>query len=526
MKNKHLIFSIFIIFSFFLASCPENPTTPNSQIILITEIKTNPLAIGKEFEILGKNFDTLRGNSEVIINHRAIDSVDYVGWSDSVITIKLPIWASNGELYVRSDLSESNRISIEIEEFPIILRIEPNMCFEGDTVKIFGRFFGEYIEDSSFVNSFADLSKPFSWSDTLVYYVCPITNNPYDITRYVTVIRGNKRSEYQNLFALKYPHINEVTPTYTSTNTNVVLSGRSFKLTNISLLGENPEAYINEVKITDISKYEYDRIVFKLPSNAVSGDLVVKRFARPSNKIFLNVLEQPAISSISPDIGEFGTQIRINGENFTDIIGSVYFEDIPADIISWSNNEIVAKVPNIKQCLQVFVQINGVKSNFYYFKHPNCKDIDSYNFSTVNTKSPAEEFLDSLKYQNGYYTFKTKRIITETDRGDAKVKFSEKGLYIDEIVYTYSFTETFGDARVFSFKQTVYTVTARNIPSKSFDENSVQYTIGKYYSDRLSISFQQSGGWKNNKTGDSGVFNEKGTISSDNVLEFNFTFSK
>jgi hypothetical protein len=524
MKTKYLLYTIIIILSFFLVSCPEDTVMPSADSIIISEIKSNPLSLGKDFEIVGRNFSDIRENSDVFINNRAVDSTDYINWSDTLITLRLPLCAENGDLYIKNEKRKSNTVKIQILDFPIIFRFEPNIHFEGDTVKIIGRHFGDYNIDSSFIRAYSEVSIPISWNDSLIIYKSAVTTNPYDHTKYIKIQQGYKTSEESTLSTLKPPVINSVSPTTASSNSSVELLGSGFKSNNISPMVENPELYINDIRITEISQYGFGKIIFKLPSNAVSGNLVAKRFGRESNEIFLKVIAHPIIESINPDVGVLGTQITVKGSNFTNIAGQLMFENLSAEIVSWNNSEIIAKVPDINQCIYVYALVEGLKSNEYNFKYPNCKSIEDYNFKTVVSKTFMGEYSDTLSLDNGYYKFKLKELVSHNEINEGRVKFEKQGLYIDEIIYSYSVTETYADSRVASYKLTTFTVTAKKILAKYFDDNSIEYVINNSFADKISISYHLTGGWTNHKTGDSGTYDEKGSVPSANMSEVSFRF--
>ena len=54
----------------------------------------------------------------------------------------------------------------------------------------------------------------------------------------------------------------------------------------------------------------------------------------------------PNISSVSPTSGEAGDQVKISGSDFGETQGTVRFGDEAADVVSWSDTSITAKVPS------------------------------------------------------------------------------------------------------------------------------------------------------------------------------------
>ena len=55
--------------------------------------------------------------------------------------------------------------------------------------------------------------------------------------------------------------------------------------------------------------------------------------------------ENPALGGIAPTDGEPGMEVMISGENFGHDRGSVKFGDVTADVVSWSEKQVVVRVP-------------------------------------------------------------------------------------------------------------------------------------------------------------------------------------
>lgn len=98
------------------------------------------------------------------------------------------------------------------------------------------------------------------------------------------------------------------------------------------------------IKATDIPLWSDTAIAVEVPKYASTGNLVITNKAGINNEKYFKVL--PRIDSIDPASGKEGDAITINGSNFGVETGSAIFAGTSAaDILNWSDNEIIAKVP-------------------------------------------------------------------------------------------------------------------------------------------------------------------------------------
>jgi photosystem II stability/assembly factor-like uncharacterized protein len=81
------------------------------------------------------------------------------------------------------------------------------------------------------------------------------------------------------------------------------------------------------------------------------------------------IISPPVITSLNPTRGAVGTEVIINGGYFGTVQGSstVSFSGVEAPITVWSEEVIVARVPEGATPGPVVVKVNGAKSNGVYF---------------------------------------------------------------------------------------------------------------------------------------------------------------
>ncbi len=198
------------------------------------------------------------------------------------------------------------------------------------------------------------------------------------------------------------PQIDSITPTSGKPGDVMIITGRYF----------GPTRATSEVRISGISPTSSDyvewtdtRISVTIPDEATSGIVyVITRNGRSGGLLFINrdqipVLAsgpakpgEPYVSSIQPLAAQVGDQITISGMNFGLEKGSseVYFtwaagsaasanagidlSDLLAareynlDYVSWSDREIVLRVPDGAASGNVLVTSDKGKSNSVYFE--------------------------------------------------------------------------------------------------------------------------------------------------------------
>lgn len=131
-----------------------------------------------------------------------------------------------------------------------------------------------------------------------------------------------------------------ISPNPARPNASVTLTGSGFSTTlaqnTISVSGSNvtPD-FANQTSL-----------VFKVPSNAVSGNVTVTVNGQASNQYYLTIesLTTPQISSLFPNALPTKALLTIKGQNFGPD-GSVLVGDYQAKVVSWSPNIVRVEVP-------------------------------------------------------------------------------------------------------------------------------------------------------------------------------------
>ncbi len=198
------------------------------------------------------------------------------------------------------------------------------------------------------------------------------------------------------------PQIDSITPTSGKPGDVMIITGRYF----------GPSRATSEVRISGVSPTSSDyvewtdtRISVTIPDEATSGIVyVITRNGRSGGLLFINrdqipVLAsgpskpgEPYVSSIQPMAAQVGDAITISGMNFglekgeskvyftwgagsvsspssgIDLVGMLAARDYNMDYISWSDREIVLRVPDGAASGNVLVTSDKGQSNSVYFE--------------------------------------------------------------------------------------------------------------------------------------------------------------
>ena len=103
-------------------------------------------------------------------------------------------------------------------------------------------------------------------------------------------------------------------------------------------------------------------ITIRVPSNASTGNLVVRVGRESSNGAAFTFYPYPAIATVSPGSGAVGTPVTITGSNLLDggNNATVTFNGIPAAIVSDTASQIQVNVPTGATSGRLLVRVNGV----------------------------------------------------------------------------------------------------------------------------------------------------------------------
>src|SRR5262249_7960103 len=142
-------------------------------------------------------------------------------------------------------------------------------------------------------------------------------------------------------------------------------------------------------KTPAITSWSPTQIVLTVPTGTTSGNVVVTAAGGiASNAVAFTVTPAPAITSLTPATGGFGSSFTIAGTNFglAQGNGKGTLNGVPGMVTSWGDTSIVARVPDGVTTGDVVVTAaGGVSSNGSRFQvlNPGGVAVDQIVFTTA-----------------------------------------------------------------------------------------------------------------------------------------------
>jgi YD repeat-containing protein len=231
----------------------------------------------------------------------------------------------------------------------------------GSTVNIFGSGFG-YTQGSSVV-SFGGVpaASITSWTDGSIAAVVPSGVT----TGSVTVLESSVPSNSNVVFTVASPTIGSLSPPTAAIGATITLNG-----SGLTSLGLTTQVLFNGLPGT-IEQSSSSSVTVVVPNNATSGLVSVTVGSLTSNSIQFAVEQPPTITGVSPDYAQIGGwPIVITGSGFgaTESTSTVmFYGDISAQVLSWSDNEIQVVVPDLTSTGPISVQVGGLTGEGPWF---------------------------------------------------------------------------------------------------------------------------------------------------------------
>jgi hypothetical protein len=304
----------------------------------ITSAQWDPVGVGGNQCVNGTGFGSTPGTI-------TLNGTSYAPslWSDSQACLAIPASTQAGPatLAVVNAAGPSNTIIFAVTaSIPAITSVSPNSAGAGIAVTIVGTNFGD-TQANSLVQIRGQNFGIISWSDTQIVATVPFgipVGGIYslDITVHgVTVSTG---------FTIAG------TPQLASVQWNPIAVGGS-QCANGTGFGSTPGTILLNGASLAPSLWSATQACALVPLDTPSGaaSLLVANGAGPSNSLSFTVTAAaPVITSLSPAITATGAIVTITGNNFgnTQGSGSVQLRGSVFGILSWTNTQIRATVPN------------------------------------------------------------------------------------------------------------------------------------------------------------------------------------
>lgn len=411
IKISCLLLTLILLFA-----CKESPNLSNSDLEPeISSISSDTVKITDLIEILGKNFGINRG--KLFIN--GLEIWDIQSWTDNQIKFYLPLGARSGDIYLISKGIESNRKRLTIIEKLIIdLKRTKNRCgwYAGDTLKVYGAFFGDNIGSKKIVFSEYWLmpsqdAKILSYSDTLIMCEVPQVPNLKANTnlRFSIIIKPGEESEYFDFLNLTQPNIKSIEPNEAFAGSKITIYGNFNCIDKLLFNNKDIQFQMPQDNV----------IYFVVPEDATTGIIKFIAMNRTSNEIELKIVGKAEIDSISPQFARIGDEITLYGRNFGSSQNMSFVEMNrgikPSKYTLWQNDKISFIIPDDALSGNVRFMYNGnVHSNSIYYNIKlnydwnNLKQFTKATFYKTNSEqinTMNVNFIDDTLITQGYNCF-------------------------------------------------------------------------------------------------------------------------
>ena len=376
----------------------------------ILSIKPQEVEPGHTIEIVGEHFgvtagprdpNTMFGVNDVVVGNLVVRPRR---WKDDRIEVEVPANAMSGNVAVRlasSDPLPDGSCCVPVHHtvsnaLPLTLiptvRVDPTSGPVGTKVVLFGRGFGSTRAAGDAVLIGSHLAPVAQWTDSTIVVHVPLGSESGPI-----VLKSQGRERRLGNFTVHVPVVKDVTPPAAPIGTLMKIRGEHFGFYSES--GASPFAFAdfntgeNRVEIGGVPaviyRWQDERIDVWVPFSAKSGPIVIFRGATKANpdgtccaeKVAVPIeagrftLVTPTIESYNPKSGGLDELVTIKGSGFGSFLKTaehaylginqqaykrredvelsenvsrteVLFNGIAAQVVSWTDTEIVARVPH------------------------------------------------------------------------------------------------------------------------------------------------------------------------------------
>ena len=240
-----------------------------------------------------------------------------------------------GGKYSGMDL-QSVSIAIPINPLPDLDYFSPASGAAGTVVNLYGDGFG-IVQGASAVNFNGAEAAIISWSKTHIKAVVPLaaTSGP------IVVSTEGGHATVGRIFTVKAPVVGSLSPAAGALGIPLHIAGSNFGTTqgaSTVTIGGTEAAVIS---------WSNTRIACAVPSDAVTGPVVVTTAVGPSNSTKIFTVKAPLVSTLGPASGTVGADVAISGRYFGAAQGTstVSFNGVEASVDVWSDTRILCTVP-------------------------------------------------------------------------------------------------------------------------------------------------------------------------------------
>ncbi len=313
----------------------------------ISSLSPNYGAPAALIKITGLNFGSTQGNSSVTVGG-AVSHV--ISWSDTLIAFQVPSRGATGNIVVTVGGAVSNGAAFTFYPYAAITEISPTSGPVGTAVTITGTNLLDG-GGKGVVTFNGTPATILSQSGTSIQVHVPAGATTGPVSVYAN---GNTVKSPTN-FTVIGPAISSLSPNYGAPAAVIGITGTLFGATQ-----GNSYVTINGA-LCGVTAWSDTSITIRVPSNASTGNVVVRANGALSNGAPFTFYAYPVIDTVSPGSGSVGTPVTITGVNLLDgDEATVTFNGTPAAIVSDTSSQIQVNIPSGATTGRILVRVNGV----------------------------------------------------------------------------------------------------------------------------------------------------------------------
>ena len=266
-------------------------------------------------------------------------------------TVNVGLVVASGSTSSSSTATFDN-VSVTVGTTPYISGMSPTIGPVGTSVTIAGSNFGA-TQGSSTLTFNGVTATPTSWSSSQIVASVP-TSVPSGVGAVTVTVNGIAGVPSESFTTIK-PIITSLAPPAAYIEGTLTLTGSGF----------GPSQAGSQVQFTGgvgtILTWSDTVINVLVPGAATTGPLAVVVDGVSSNSVQFTLIEALSVSGISPSFGSIGTTVTITGVGFggTQSNSAANFYGAAGNVVSWSDTQIVATVPQGASTGQVSVTVAG-----------------------------------------------------------------------------------------------------------------------------------------------------------------------
>jgi len=252
------------------------------------------------------------------------------------------------------DTATFDNVSITLGTTPVVTGVSPVLGGIATSVTIVGTSFGATQGSSTISFNGTAATSITSWSGTQIVALVPsaVPSGTGPVTATVNSITSPANIN----FTVIKPVLSALMPPAAQPHGYITLSGSGFG-------ASQGTSYVSFAGTTQLfaSSWSDSSVTVQVPTYATSGSVTVTVNGFESNGVQFTVLAPLLITGTSKGSGPIGTTLTFTGTGFgaTQSNSTANFYGITADVVSWSDTQIVVTVPEGASSGSVGVTVGG-----------------------------------------------------------------------------------------------------------------------------------------------------------------------